>query len=182
MKFLYLEKKMKYDGSALASRWIYLNHGISGDTVLAFCGPCDVDFKFMADGQDLTNQSSIRSDEMLHFLFEIFDLNHYGGVALQRLFSAIIKDYMEEKTGKKFRRQGDDIFFEDQKLSISVAKSAVASCLIHLALNLTQEGTPVKTCALEDFSLFSKKVATDLGGLFQAEWKDLKSATHKVLL
>jgi hypothetical protein len=104
------------------------------------------------------------------------------GVALQRLFASIVQSYIQEKTEFRFllRRDGDDIFWEDKKLSISIATSSPRSTMIHFAVNISNEGTPVKTCALEDFSLDSTVVAKNIMDLFVSEFHGIQEATWKV--
>ena len=49
-------------------------------------------------------------------------------------------------------QDGDDIFIDNKKLSVSIASASISSMKIHFALNVTTQGTPddVETSALED--------------------------------
>jgi hypothetical protein len=139
----------------------------------------------MVDGEDLLAKALIQGDEMLHFIIEIFDRDLFSGVTLQRLFAAIAKDYLESKAigglcSQKLSRKGDDIYLNDQKLSISIATKSPVSTLVHFAMNVTNKGTPVKTLSLEDLELDSDDVAADLMVLFKTEYISMMTATQKV--
>jgi len=51
------------------------------------------------------------------------------------------------------RRQGSDLFVGDAKLTVSVATVSPVSALIHAGINVTDEGTPVRTCSLEKLGI-----------------------------
>jgi hypothetical protein len=182
MKSYFIDKNIKYDGTQLRSLFAYLEYQILGNSIVSFIGPCDVSFEHMVDGEDLLAQSPIRGSEMLHFIVEIFDEKLSTAVSLQRLFASIAKDYISQKTNQKFplARDGDDIFWEKKKLSISIATNSSRSMLIHFAMNISNEGTPVPTCALKDFGLSPTETAKNLMELFSTEFQKIQEATYKV--
>ena len=53
------------------------------------------------------------------------------------IFREILTEY-----GINTKREGDDIFVDDRKLSISIASISLSSAKIHFALNLEDKGTP----------------------------------------
>ena len=69
----------------------------------------------------------------------------------QRLLVMIFREVLFEK-GIVSKREGDDIFVENRKLSISIASASLSSMKIHFALNLEDKGTPddVETIGLFD--------------------------------
>lgn len=186
MQTRYLKNHFTYDGRQLSSLWAYLNHGLLGNSVVSWRGPCHVDLAHMVDGEDLREQAKIQGDEMLHFVIELFDRDLFSGVAVQRLMAAISKDYLEKNSavlqkGARLERQGDDIFFGKKKLSISIATKSPVSTLVHFAMNVTNRGTPVETCALgDDFQLDAEKCANDLMSLLATEVESCLQATRKV--
>lgn len=185
MKTRFIDKKFAYDGSQLRSLFAYLTQGLLGTSAVAWIGPCSIPFAHMVDGEDLLAKAEIKGDEMLHFIVEIFDRDLFSAVALQRLFSSIAKDYLQNHgsgilVGKKLHRDGDDIFLEDCKLSISIASQSPVSVMIHFALNISNEGTPVKTASLEDFKLDAEVVALDLLERLKLEYESILEATQKV--
>lgn len=180
MKQQYSEKVLKYDGSQLKSLFAYLNLGITGNSIVAWQGPCDVSFDHMLDGEDLLDQSAIRGNHMLHFIIETFDRDLFSGVCMQRIFASLIQDYVQSKTNKLLKRNGDDLFLNNAKFSISIATKSPTSTLVHFAVNVTNDGTPVKTLSLGDLNLEAKKFAIDIMNLFVTEFESIMRATQKV--
>jgi hypothetical protein len=185
MQSLFINDKFTYDGAQLKSLFGYLTYGILGNSIISWVGPCKVSFEHMVDGEDLLAKSSIEGAEMLHFIIEVFDRDLFSGVALQRLFSSMIRDYLQVEAqvtlGKHLlERDGDDIFWGEKKLNISIAAKSPVSTMIHLAINCTNKGTPVETCSLEDLKLSPETVAQDVMKKFQREFESILKATQKV--
>ena len=182
MKMLWIDKKIKYDGSQLHSLFAYLEHKVLGDSIVSFEGPCDVDFKHMVDGEDLLARSPIRSNNMVHFIIEKFGQNLFSGVLLQRLITTIARDTFYQLTQQQatLKREGDDLFIGDQKLSISIATLSPVSALIHFAVNITTEGTPVKTVSLEQYGILPREFATQVMSKVSAELQSIDEACCKV--
>ncbi|MCB0407714.1 MAG: DUF366 family protein, partial [Bdellovibrionales bacterium] len=146
-------------------------------------GPCAIPFDKMVDGEDLLEKSKIEGSMMLHFIIEKFHQPLFVGVALQRLFSSLVKDVLVENFGvhtQKLKREGDDIFYENRKLSISIATQSPVSTLIHFAANISNEGTPVKTSSLQDFNISPKEFSDILAKRFIEEINGIEMATMKV--
>ncbi|GIL17855.1 MAG: hypothetical protein BroJett040_16060 [Oligoflexia bacterium] len=181
IKTKWIDDVIKYDGTQLKSLYAYLQHGILGNSVIAWRGPCEIDFDHMVDGEDLLDQSQICGDDMVHFIFELFDQSLFSAVNLQRLFASSVKDVISEMTKGKIqlRREGDDLYLEKKKFSISIAARSPNSVMIHFAVNIVTDGTPVPTVCLEDFEInpqnFAKlcleKVEVELNSIFEATWK-----------
>ncbi len=182
MKTFFIEKEITYDGAQLSSLFAYLNYEIMGNSIISFIGPCDVNFEHMVDGEDLLAKATICGSKMLHFIIEIFDEKLSTAVSLQRLFASIVRDYIFEKTSGKFslNRKGDDLFWNNKKLSISIATTSSRSCMIHFAMNVSNAGTPVPTCSLEDFQISPYQTAKDLIESFSQEFNGIQEATWKV--
>lgn len=185
MQSLFIKDKMIYDGAQLKSLFAYLTYGVLGNSIVSWVGPCKVSFEHMVDGEDLLAKSPIEGAEMLHFIVEIFDRDLFSGVALQRLFASMIRDYLQGAAsvtlGKKvLERDGDDIFWGEKKLNISIAAKSPVSTMIHLAINCTNRGTPVETCSLEDLKLSPEEVASEVMQKFQREFESILKATQKV--
>jgi hypothetical protein len=163
-----------------------MEHDLAGSSLVAFQGACDVSFEHMIDGEDLKEKAKICGDEMLHFIFEIFDQDLFSAVLIQRLFASIIQETLFERTQKHLRRSGDDLYFSgiggEGKLSISIATKTTNSTLIHFAVNLTNQGTPVKTSCLLDLGLkptdfevltleILRRISEELATVQFATWK-----------
>jgi len=185
MQTQFIEKRFPYDGTQLRSLYAYLEHRILGPSIIAWRGPCSISFEHMVDGEDLLAKAVIEGDEMLHFIIEVFDRDLFSGVALQRLFASIVRDYLQGSVHVTLPqvdlfRDGDDIYFEQAKLSISIATKSPVSTLVHFAMNITNSGTPVKTLSLQDLKLDPVRVAEDVMALFHMEYVSMVEATQKV--
>ena len=78
------------------------------------------------------------------------------------------------------RRDGDDIFVGEGKLSISIATVTPVSALIHFAVNVSNKGTPVKTASLEDLGLDAREFAKEVMARVVREVESIETATVKV--
>ena len=185
MKSIFVKNEFAYDGSQLRSLFGYLSHGVQGDSVVAWVGACDISNEHMVDGEDLLAGETIAGDRMVHFVIEKFGVQLFGAVALQRLFASIVLDLFREHVGdpeiaEGFRREGDDVFFGPGKMSISIATVSPVSALIHFAVNVTNEGTPVKTAALGDIDYDAEDFARSAMKRLADEVVSIEQATVKV--
>ena len=156
-----IDTEIKYIGSQLAPHWIYKNFKLQGDAIVAFIGECEVALTEMVDIEDVINNEPIYSKSMLSFITEQFNVNLVEGVFRQRLLICVIKEALE-KRGLKITRNGDDLFFDGKKLTVSIATKSVNSILIHTGINIDSTGAPVKASGLT-----SELGITDIKGLAQ---------------
>ncbi len=176
-----LPDPIKYDGSQIAPLWAY-SMGIKGDSIVCFHGTMDVTFENMKDLEDEKAGKTIKGDDLLHIIVERFDspasmrLSYH----MQRLLIVCIKEVLE-KHGIKTTRNGDDLFIDDRKLTVSIASAGVASEKIHCGINITTKGTPrdVKTAALLDFGLDWKPIAQEISETFLHEIEDIEGDITK---
>jgi hypothetical protein len=171
---------IKYTGHQLSPLWAYRSFGLQGDSIVCFRGPCHIDPQEMVDVEDVLDGSSIYGPDMLHFIVEHFGERLEAGVLKQRLLIAIIKDLLAPA---QLVRSGDDLYLGDRKLSISIATSSPVSVMIHAALNIVSQGTPVKAAGLYDLG-YSDAGIEELGSkvcrLYAGEMHSVKMACCKV--
>ena len=180
MKKLFIEKEIKYTGAELSPHWIYRNFNIQGSAVAAFIGPVEVKLSEMVDIEDVIKNEPISSDKMLNFIIEDFDVTLAHMVSNQRLFICIIKEVLEEK-GLKLERSGDDLFYKGRKLSVSIATKSLTSSLVHTALNIVSDGTPIEVSSLNEMGIFDvKEFANRVLDKFTAEIEGMSFAKSKV--
>lgn len=183
MKTLFVSEKIKYDGEQLKPLTNYLRHGLLGNSLVSWIGPCDVTVEHMIDGEDLRAREKIAADEMVHFVFEIFDVDLKAAVVWQRLMAEMVKEYIL-KNGKNmqgaWKRKGDDLYLDNKKLNISIATKSAQSCVIHLAVNNLPTGAPVAIVSLQELGIEDKKFAQDMMFLFQNEIVDVIDSSYKV--
>lgn len=181
MKTLFIDNEIKYIGSQLAPHWIYKNFKIQGDAIVAFCGECDVKLTEMVDIEDVINNEPIYSKCMLSFITEQFNIELVEGVLRQRLLITTIKEVLESR-GFKVKRNGDDLFVNDKKLSVSIATKSLTSVLIHTGINILSDGAPIAVSGLEsDLGIKDiKEFALEVMKRYSDEIDDIILASTKV--
>ncbi len=151
MKYKLIEQEICYTGKELSPNWIYKTHNIPGDAIVGFVGECDVKIANMVDISDVLSNSPIYSKKMLHFIVEHFNIQLIEGILRQRLLVGIAAESLV-KSGTNpglLSRKGDDLFYKDGKLSVSIAGKSVNSVLIHFGMNIDSSAAPVKAAGLE---------------------------------
>src|SRR5690606_37596653 len=144
----FVDEPTAYDGLQLQAHWIYKTTGILGDALVAFIGPCDVSLDHMVDLEDVRRKEPIASPKMLHFLAEWFIDSLDQGILLQHLFAAECYTLLLERGLTGLRKRGNDIYYDDRKMSVSIATRSGVSVLMHFALNIETDGTPIPTSGL----------------------------------
>lgn len=181
MQTEFIDKEIKYEGFQLSPHWIYKNFNIQGDATIAFTGECDVKLEEMVDIEDVINNEPIYSKSMLHFISEQFNIGLVEGVLRQRLLICKIKETLE-KRGFNISRNGDDLFYNDKKLTVSIATKSATSVLIHTGINIISSGAPVMASGLtEDMGITDiKELAYDVISEYASELNDIVLASTKV--
>lgn len=165
------EKTIEYDGSQLSPLWAYSSFGVAGDSIVSFRGPCEVLREHMVDIEDRRNRSTISSPDMLHFIVELFGATLKEMVLTQRLLLAVVTELLRGAAheGIRLERAFDNVYAaapgdsEKGKLSVSVATVSLVSGMMHLGLNVTGAGAPVRAVGLHDLGIedidgFAEKV------------------------
>ena len=148
----HVEEIFEYDGSQINPSWAFQEFGIYGSSIVTWIGPVNITPDNLKDFADVGLE--IKSNNMVNFICEFFDqqpTNMRIAYLRQRLLVMIFREILTEK-GVKTTREGDDIFVDGRKLSISIASVSLSSAKIHFALNLEDKGTPgdVETIGLYD--------------------------------
>lgn len=181
MKTLLINENIKYEGWQLAPHWIYKNFKIQGDAIVAFIGECEVKLTEMVDIEDVINNEPIYSKNMLSFITEQFNVDLTEGVFRQRLLICIIKEALE-KRGFRVRRNGDDLFVNDKKLTVSIATKSLTSILIHTGINIDSTDAPVSASGLtSDLGITDiREFAQEIMQKYSDEIDDIILASTKV--
>jgi len=192
MKWVFIPKRIDYDGSQLASHFAYKSASLVGDSIVAFVGACDVRPEFMVDVADLASGCEIASRQMLHFIVEHFDADLERAVLRQRLLASILQQAVNTrlrsnlivgaKSDRFVRRDGDDLFVGDRKLTVSVATASPVSSLIHLGVNIDARGAPVAAIGLSELLPREclEPLTTDVMVRYAAECEDIREARSLV--
>ncbi len=180
MKKLFIENEIEYTGVQLSPHWIYKNYKIQGDAIVSFIGPVCVNLSEMVDIEDVINNEPIKSDKMVNFIIEVFDTNLREAIYRQRLFISIIKEVFETR-GINLKRFGDDLYYDNRKLSVSIATKSTVSTLIHTALNIVSKGAPIPVSSFEDMGISDTTcIINEIMKKFCMEVSDIELARVKV--
>ena len=159
----HINEIFEYDGSQINPSWAFQEFGIYGSSIITWIGPVNITPGNLKDFADVGLE--IKSDNMVNFICEFFDQqppNMRVAYLRQRLLVMIFREILTEY-GIKTTREGDDIFVDNRKLSISIASVSLSSAKIHFALNLEDKGTPsdVDTIGLFDIKMGDEQVFND---------------------
>ncbi len=139
MKCIIFDKELDYDGSQISSLWGYNIADVQDDSIIAFRGACDVKIEHMIDLEDKKADESIISPDMLHFIIEHFDSTDLKLIyTRQRLFTSIVFETLNAR-GVSTNREGDDLFVNKKKLTVSIASTSAVSQKIHFGINVTHD-------------------------------------------
>ena len=156
----HVDEIFEYDGSQINPSWAFQEFGIYGSSIVTWIGPVNITPDNLKDFADVGLE--IKSNHMVNFICEFFDQqppNMRIAYLRQRLLVMIFREILTEY-GVQTKREGDDIFVDNGKLSISIASVSLSSAKIHFALNLEYKGTPddVETIGLFDIRVNDKQI------------------------
>jgi len=172
-----------YDGSPLGGHWAYTQHGIQGDSLLVFEGPCEVKIEALADLEDAQAGAFIYSQRMLHFVLELFGPSLEEAVSRQWLMAATAQDELNKRLKKaRVERDGNDLWVGKRKLSVSIGAPTGVSVKVHLGINVIGAGAPVPAIGLKDLGLTTRPVALALMERFADDHARMRGARTKVRL
>ncbi len=181
MKTLFCDKPLKYDGTQLRPHFIYQEFKILGDALVAFEGPADVALDHMVDLEDVEKKAPIYSPRMLHFLGEWFSDNFEWGILLQHHLVAEFYEILLESGVSSLSRRGNDVYFQDRKLNVSICTRSPVSVLVHVGINIETEGTPIPTSGLNELGVRPAVFAKQVLERFERDYNIWKTARVKVL-
>ncbi len=177
----WLEEEMGYSGEQLRSHFIREKTGIEVDGLIAFSGPCEVSGASLVDLEDAENGDFIKARSMLHFIAEHFQCSLTESNLRLRLFSALVKDSIEAMgDGLKLRREGDDLFLGERKLTVAITTSTPVSKVFHFGVNIDPSGAPVPAVGLKEIGVDAGELARTVMKGYAAECRSLNLATRKV--
>jgi hypothetical protein len=174
LSFRILDGAVPYTGIELRSEWVREHTGLEADAAAGFVGPCEVPNANLVDLDDVRAGTFIRAASMAHVIVE-----HPGcaldlAVLRQRILVAILAGLLGEK-GRVARREGDDLYYDGRKLTVSIAAPSPTSSLIHLGINVDPAGAPVSAVGLEEMRIEPRALLHELLSRYAGE---LASAAH----
>jgi uncharacterized protein len=181
LRHVALEPRQPYDGSQLRPHFLRARFGVAGDAAVVFRGPAEVAGNALVDLEDRAQAAFIRSADMLHLMIERFEVDLVEGIFLQRMVAAIIADRVRAVTrGRVVAREGDDVFVDGKKLTVSIATVSPVSTLIHFGINVDPAGAPVAATGLADLGIDPAAFASGLLDAIDAELEGIAAARAKV--
>ncbi len=175
MKFSYriLDGELAYTGAELRSGFVSARGGAEGDAAIGFVGRCHVPNENLVDLDDARAGEFIRAAAMAHVIAEHVCTLEVA-VLRQRLLVALLSETLAER-GKLARRDGDDLYYDGRKLTVSIAAPSRSSCVIHLGINIDPAGAPVPAVGLAELGLEPRAL---LGELLARYRRELETAAH----
>lgn len=177
-----VEKELAYTGVELRPHFILSELGVQGSCVAAFVGPCSVKTEHLVDYEDSLARDFIAARQMLHVLGEFFGMPLAQAVWAQRLLMAQAFEELLARgvPASRLRRDGDDLFVDGAKLSVSIVTASPVSSLLHAGINVDPAGAPVKAIGLGALEIDAREFAAAWLARFAREWTSIADATTKV--
>lgn len=183
-----IPNKMTYTGKEVEPLWAYKEFGVQDDSIVVFRGPMKVELSNMKDLVDIKETKPILSNDSINFVIEHFNQPDIRTMYLrQRLLVNIAKEVIEDITGKRLYRDNDDLYYNNGKLSVSIATCGITSGKIHLGINVTNKGTPknIKTASLIDLGITNddqvETIMETIGKQYKNEIEKIERDIRKTL-
>lgn len=179
MRYEVLEEEIPYTGKELRSGWVRARTGLEGDAAVGFVGPCHVRNEDLVDIDDARTGTFIKGESMAHVIAEHPGCDLESAVLRQRVCVCLLCEILSEE-GHDVSRRGDDVYYRDRKLTVSIAAPAPSSALIHLGINIRPAGSPVPAVGLEEMEVDAAGLLQELLDRYAREIESVKHATQKV--
>ena len=184
----FIDRELPYTGLELRPHFLLSRMGLKGSALGAFIGPCQVATEHLVDWEDRLANDHIEARSMVHFLGEFFGESLREGVLRQRLLMAAIAQSLNDRLEKNgaagrlglLRRDGDDLFIMDRKLSVSIVTASPVSQLLHVGINIDPAGAPVPAIGLAELGIEPREWVGAVLETFAAEWNGIEWACAKV--
>ena len=174
-----LDGIVPYTGLELHSGWVRERTGFEGDAAAGFVGPCHVPTENLVDLDDARAGEFIRAASMAHVIVEHPGCALDAAVLRQRMLVVLLGELLAG-AGRPTRRDGDDLYYEERKLTVSIAAPSSGASLIHLGINVDPQGAPVPAAGLREMGLDARAVLQDLLARYARELESAAHATTKV--
>lgn len=176
----YKEANINYKGEELSPHWIYKKFGVLGNTLVSFIGEADVTLDHMVDLEDVKKQAPIYSPKMLHFIGEFFIDSLNEGILLQHMLVMQLMESLLQRKVAPLTRRGNDIYYQERKMSVSIATKSLVSVLVHFGINIETKGTPIPTAGLSELSINPEELANEILEKMKRDWVIWNTARVKV--
>jgi hypothetical protein len=169
------------------AHFILSEFGLRGSALVAFQGPCRVETDHLVDWEDRLEGDRIESRLMVHFLGEFFVINLREGVLMQRLLMAQMAERLglhlrtqADESRRQVVRSGNDLYWAERKLSVSIVTASPVSVLLHAGVNVDPTGAPVAAVGLNELGVDASDFARGILESFSREMTGVDWACAKV--
>lgn len=176
-------ESFEYSGKELAPHFLLQKFRIEGSALVAYKGACFVKTDHLVDWEDRLEGETIQAKEMVHIQGEFFGMGLREGVLFQRLWIAKLSEILRTKmkNPQMLVRSGNDLYFDNRKLNVSIVTATPVSILFHLGMNWDFTGAPVPAASLRELGVERwDSFAQELLKVFHDEWKGVNRACTKV--
>ena len=153
--------------------------GLDGDAAAVFVGPCRVANEDLVDLDDARAGTYIESASMAHVIAEHPGCSMETAVLRQRLMVSVLCELLRRRD-HDVQRDGDDVYYQGRKLTVSIAAPAAESALIHLGININPDGAPVPAVGLEELNVEPRGLLAELLDRYIVELQSCRHAEQKV--
>jgi hypothetical protein len=176
-----LQESFPYTGRELRVGWVRKKTNLDGGgAAVAWVGACRVDTEDLVDLDDARDGSFIEAARMAHIIVEHLGCSLQAAVLRQRLLVCILGEALRAR-GVVANRDGDDLYIEGRKLTVSVAApSRGGACLIHLGINVDPTGSPVSAVGLDELGVPPYELLETVLAGYGAELAEAAHAEIKV--
>lgn len=177
----WIEEGADYSGDELRGHFVRETAGIECDGVVAFAGSCDVREDSLVDLEDAMAGSAILAVKMLHFIGEHFGCPPKEANFRLRLFASIALEVVRGESGNgDIRREGDDLYIGERKLTVAISTVTPVSSIFHFGMNIDPSGAPVQAVGLEELGLDPEKTARSILSIYREECEAVELSIRKV--
>jgi hypothetical protein len=178
-QYVILDRRLNYSGKELRSGWAAEQTGCTGDIGVGFIGPCFVATEDLADLDDARAGEHIAAASMAHVILEHPGCSIGTAVLRQRLLISLLADLLRAERVPVIR-DGDDLYTDGRKMSVSIAAPSRRSSLIHVGINIDPAGAPVPVVGLAELRVEPRKLLENLLERYRSELESCAHAETKV--
>ena len=177
-----IEESRTLIGEEMLPHWAYYNFGLSGDSIVAFCGQFAVPKERWIDLEYIINDRSLPSVDMLHFIVEHFDSSLSDAMLRQYVLVSILEEkllHRIQQDNHRLIRLGDDLFDGENRLSITAAGCTLVSTKLHLGVYIDSEPN-VGVHGLVAYGVEPLELAEVIANQYRAEMRRLSEKAWRM--
>ncbi|MCQ6254134.1 DUF366 family protein [Methanocaldococcus sp.] len=185
---IFVKDKLNYTGREIEPLWAFKTFDVQKDNIVVFRGKMEVPIDNMKDLKDVKREKDIdipiKSEDAINFVIEHFDNIDLKTIYLrQRLLVCITKEIIEDYCNLKLRRDGDDLYYNNKKLSVCIACKGIVSSKIHLGINVKSKGAKhIEIIGLKDLGIKDiDKIMKDIAIKYAKEMNKIEKDIRKTL-